>query len=265
MEPAESHHGTGSGFDAGTYGRSFADVYDEWYPAGPHTEAAVALLLALTDGAAADAGRPGRLLELGVGTGRLALPLAAAGRQVVGLDSSPEMLDLLRAKLGGSSTVQPVLGDLADPAAWPDGPFDAVVAAFNLVCNVADPEAQRSVFTSAAKVLAPRGALVVEAVLPAPWDGVERRLEVRSVTAEAVVLIATEADPSDGVVTGQHIELRDGDPVRLRPWRIRVAGTDELDRWADEAGLVLDARHADWEGSPFDPHGAGHVSVYRPR
>ena len=84
-----------------------------------------------------------------------------------------------------------------------------------------------------------------------------------SVTAESVVLIATEADPSDGVVTGQHIELRDGAPVRLRPWRIRVTGPDELDAWANEAGLVLGERRADWEGTPYDPHGAGHVSVYR--
>ena len=253
-DPSDAHE---PGFDAGTYGRSFADVYDEWYPAGPHTEAAVSFLLELT--AADDAGR---VLELGIGTGRLALPLAAAGRDVVGLDSSPEMLALLEDKAPG--VVHAVEGDLAEPAAWPEGPFDAVVAAFNLVCNLADPAAQRSVFSSAARVLSPTGSLVVEAVLPAPWDGVERRLEVRSVTSDSVVLIATEADPSDGVVVGQHIELRDGAPVRLRPWRIRVAGPEELDSWAAEAGLVLSARRADWEGTPYDPHGAGHVSVYRP-
>ncbi|MHB1138347.1 MAG: class I SAM-dependent methyltransferase [Microthrixaceae bacterium] len=256
MDRADARRDHEPGFDAGTYGRSFADVYDEWYPAGPHTEAAVSFLLELTAAPSA-----GRLLELGVGTGRLALPLAAAGRQVVGLDSSPEMLALLDTKSAGA--VHAVEGDLADPGAWPEGPFDAVVAAFNLVCNVADAAAQRSVFTSAARVLSPTGALVVEAVLPAPWDGVERRLEVRSVTAESVVLIATEADPSDGVVLGQHIELRDGEPVRLRPWRIRVARPEELDAWAADAGLVLAGRRADWEGSPYDPHGAGHVSVYR--
>ena len=250
----------GSGFDAGTYGRSFADVYDDWYPAGPHTDAAVATLRELTAGAA-----PARLLELGIGTGRLALPLAASGSEVVGLDSSPEMLELLERKLAASPDVRVrgVLGDLADAATWPAGPFDAVVAAFNLLCNLADAPAQRAVFATAAGVLSPDGVFAVEAVLPAPWEGVERRLEVRSVTAEAVVLIATEADPSDGVVIGQHIELRDGEPVRLRPWRIRVAEPPELDRWAAEAGLSLDQRWADWERHEYDPHGAGHVSIYR--
>jgi SAM-dependent methyltransferase len=252
--------GADDGFDAGTYGRSFADVYDDWYPAGPHTEAAVTTLRELTAGAA-----PARLLELGIGTGRLALPLADGGAEVVGLDSSPEMLALLDRKLDGApgGRVRGVLGDLADPATWPEGPFDAVVAAFNLLCNLADAQAQRRVFATAAGVLPPEGVFVVEAVLPAPWDGIERRLEVRSVTADAVVLIATEADPSDGVVIGQHIELRDGDPVRLRPWRIRVAEPSELDRWAAEAGLLLDQRWADWERHDYDPHGAGHVSVYR--
>jgi hypothetical protein len=85
---------------------------------------------------------------------------------------------------------------------------------------------------------------------------------VREVTADGVVLIATDADPDTGVVHGQHVELRDGEPVRLRPWRIRMAGPGTIDRWADAAGLRLAGRWADWEGTPFDRHGAGHVSLY---
>jgi hypothetical protein len=78
-----------------------------------------------------------------------------------------------------------------------------------------------------------------------------------------VVLIATDSDPATGVVIGQHIELVDGEPVRLRPWRIRVADPAELDRLAAVAGLELAERHADWSGTEFDPHGTAHVSVYR--
>jgi hypothetical protein len=138
-----------------------------------------------------------------------------------------------------------------------------VVAAFNLLFNLADADAQLALFTAAAAVLDPGGSLLVEAFLPAPLEVVERRLEVREVTAGSVVLIATDASPADGVVVGQHIELRDGEPVRLRPWRIRVATPEQIDDWARAAGLELVERHADWSGSAFDPHGTAHVSRYR--
>jgi SAM-dependent methyltransferase len=249
-------------FDAGTYGRSFADVYDRWYPADPDTDAAVARVASL---AGANTSTTGRVLELGVGTGRLAVPLAARGHEVVGIDSSEEMLGRLAANAAASGVdVRAVHGDVGDPAAWPQGPFDVVVAAFNLVFNLAEDGAQQRLFDAAAHVIDPSGSLVVEAFLPAPLEMDERRLEVRAVTVDSVVLIATDASADDGVVVGQHIELRDGEPVRLRPWRIRTAGTDQIDEWAATAGLVLTERHADWVGGAFDPHGTAHVSVYRP-
>jgi len=251
---------SGRGFDAGTYGRSFADVYDQWYPSDPDTDAAVRRVSDLASSPAPG----GRVLELGVGTGRLALPLVAAGHEVVGMDASAEMLEQLAAKADGAS-VRAVHGDVGDPDAWPDGPFAVVVAAFNLVFNLADATAQQQLFRAAAGVLDGDGSLLVEAFLPAPLEVVERRLEVRAVTADAVVLIATDASPADGVVVGQHIELRDGEPVRLRPWRIRVATPDQIDDWAERAGLELAERHADWAGREFDPHGTAHVSRYRLR
>lgn len=245
---------TAGGFDATTYGRSFADVYDDWYPAEADTEAAVAALCTL--------GAPGsRVLELGVGTGRLALPLAAAGRRVVGLDASAEMLARLAAKDPGG-TVTAVEADVADPAAWPDGPFQVVLAACNLLVNLADPAAQHRVVATAADRLAPDGVLVVETPVPAPLTGRERRLEVREVRSDAVVLIASDADAATGQVLGQHVELRDGEPVRLRPWRIRLVPVDEVDRWAHEAGLVTRHRWADWSGTAPGPDAERLISVY---
>lgn len=246
----------GDAFGPATYGRSFADVYDQWYPPDDETAAAVRRLSSL-----APAG--GSILELGVGTGRLALPLAGEGHVVVGFDASEEMLAQLRAKQVQGTSVRTALGDAGVPSDWPEGPFDLVVAAFNLVFNLVDRDAQARCFSAAAGVLAPGGRLVVETFLPAPLEERQRHLEVREVSADRVVLIATDADPSDGVVTGQHIELVDGAAVRLRPWRIRVATLQELDAFAADAGLVLEERHADWRGAPYDPHGAGHVSVYR--
>jgi SAM-dependent methyltransferase len=248
-------------FSATTYGRSFADVYDRWYPADDATTAAVARISEL-------AGPGGSVLELGVGTGRLAVPLAERGHTVWGVDASDEMLARLATNAAHLSpgSVVPLLGDLADPSAWPTTRVQVVVAAFNLVCNLTDPVAQAGLFASAAAVLAPGGHLVVETFLPAPVEHRERHLEVREVRADAVVLIASDTDPVAGVVTGQHIELRDGEPVRLRPWQLRLTTPGELDRWAADAGLDRVAVRSDWSA---DEPAAGHddvaarIAVYR--
>jgi SAM-dependent methyltransferase len=242
------------GFDSGTYGRSFADVYDRWYPDDDATAAAV-------DATAALAGSGGTVVELGVGTGRLALPLARRGHRVIGIDTSAEMLEVLSAK-DPDGSVRAVRGDVAESSSWPPEPVDVVLAANNLLCNLPDADRQRRCVSLAAGVLRPGGSLLVEAFLPAPVDRRERRLEVREVTATGVTLIATDAEPGTGVVTGAHVELIDGRPPRVRPWRIRTASVDEIDRWADAAGLELAGRSATWSGEPFDPHGAAHVSRY---
>lgn len=246
---------TSGGFDAGTYGRSFADVYDDWYPDPAGTASAV-------DRVAGLAGSGGTVLELGVGTGRLALPLAAAGCRVLGIDSSTEMLDRLRAK-DPAGTVTATAGDVADASAWPAGPVDLVLAANNLLLNLPDAGSQQRCVELAARHLRPGGVLVVEAVVPAALDRRQRHLEVREVTPASVVLIATDADPGTGVVQGQHVELRDGEPVRLRPWRVRPVDVAELDGWASAAGLGAPERTGGWDGSPFDPDGGWHVTCYR--
>lgn len=252
----DANESSSDGFDPATYGRSFADVYDAWYPGDATTTATVSFVSRLARSTGTE--RP-RALELGAGTGRLALPLAHAGIEVVGLDSSPEMLELLREKdVDGSVT--PVLGDVGDPTGWPDGPFDVVLAACNLICNVTDPSIQSACITGAAAHLRPGGYLVVEAFEPAPLEA-GRRLGVGEVRNDVLVLIASDTDVSTGVVVGQHVELRDGEPVRLRPWRIRVTTPAELDGWATAAGLVLVERSHRWGDVESD----GLVSVYRRR
>jgi SAM-dependent methyltransferase len=242
------------GFGAATYGDGFAEVYDRWYPADEATDAAVARISTL-------AGPGGRVLELGVGTGRLAVPLAAAGHVVVGLDASASMLGRLAANADHLGPAAPtgLLVDLASEDPWPAGPFDVVVAAFNLICNVVDPLAQARVFDRAAQALAPGGHLVVETFVTESPERRERHLELREVHADGVVLIASDTDPAAGIVTGSHIELRDGELPRVRPWRLRLTSPEELDRWATEAGFALDAVHADWNGTDA---GAGRVAYY---
>jgi SAM-dependent methyltransferase len=256
-------HGDGAdqdGFAADTYGRGFADVYDRWYPSDPATSAAVERISAL-------AGPRTAVLELGVGTGRLAVPLARSGHTVVGLDSSTEMLERLARNAEGVpfGSVQGQRIDLAGEDPWPPGPFAVVVAAFNLVCNLVDPFAQARLFERAAAVLDPGGHLVVETFLAAPLERRQRHLEVREVRADAVVLIASDTEPDSGIVTGSHIELRDGEPVRLRPWRLRLTAPDELDGWAAAAGLHRVAQWQDWDGTPHeqDASASTRIGVYR--
>lgn len=250
--------------DAATYGRSFADVYDEWYSDDVATESCVANLAEL-------AGPGGSVLELGVGTGRLAIPLARTGLSVTGMDSSPEMLAVLASKVedeaGGTGSasegpVRTVQGDAGDPAAWPEEAFDVVVAPTDLLLNLVEPGAQRRCVDLAAEHLRPGGHLVVEGALAEAVDHVERRLEVKEVSAERVLLIVTEGC-GDGTVAGSHVELRDGEPVRLRPWAVRPVSLSDLDDWSTAAGLELVSRDADWSATPFDPNGRSHVSTYR--
>lgn len=251
--------------DPSRYGEAFADVYDDWYADAFDTEGAVATLT--------DLAGPGPVLELGVGTGRLALPLAAAGLTVVGLDASPAMFEQLAAKPGAAG-VHTVLADMAEvgPAVAgaaasgdgiPSAGYRLVFCAYNTFLNLDTEEAQRRCLAGCADLLAPDGAVVIEAYVPAPPEGVPRTsLDVARVTTDAVVLTATEHDPVAQVVTGQHMELRDG-TVRLRPWRVRYLTPEQLDALAADAGLVLSARWQDWRGTPFDDDSDTHVSVYR--
>lgn len=240
--------------DPRRYGRSFADVYDEWYADVPTGE-----LVAFVE---ARVGAGGTVLELGVGTGRVALALAAAGFAMTGLDSSVEMLDLMRAKAGATAIVA-IEGDAADAACYPVGTQRVVLAVFNLLFNLTGPDQQSRCLAAAAGALTDDGIVVVEAFVPAPVDERRRDLVTRSVEPGRVVLIATDADPGSGLVNGSHIEITDGG-TRLRPWAIRVADHHELDRLANGAGLRLAERFEDFGGRPFvEGESTHHVSVYR--
>ncbi len=251
------------GYDATTYGERFADVYDDWYGSITDTEACVAALAAL----AREAGG-GPVLELGVGTGRLAVPLAAVGLAVTGVDSSPAMLARLADKPGGAD-VRAVLGDMtAPPAAEPtDGGTPApgyalAFVAYNTLFNLVDPADQLRCLTATAPLLAPGGRLVVEAFVPDVDGAADDAVVPRRVTADHVVLSVSRSDPSRQEVLGQYVDITESG-IRLRPWHIRWSTPGQLDEAAAAAGLALDRRWADWDATPFDGDAAAHVSIYR--
>lgn len=244
------------GYDAATYGDRFADVYDDWYDEPEVTSSAVAAVAAL---AAEVTSRGARLLELGVGTGRLALPLAAAGLSVTGLDASTEMLDRLRAKPGGDG-VRLATGDMAGPL--PDGPFDVALVARNTFFNLTTEGAQRACLAEVARVLTGGGRFIVEAFVPGDEPGPTSSVEVRAIAADRVLLFVDRHDPVAGEAWSSFVDITP-DGVRFRPCHVRYLRLDVLDAMADDAGLVLDRRWADWSGRAFDDDSAHHVSVFR--
>lgn len=248
------------GYGPATYGDGFADVYDDWYGGLAGLDDAVAALAALADG--------GRVLELGVGSGRLAVPLAATGTEVWGLDASPAMLDRLAAAPGGGR-VHAVLGDMADPRAAlaaagapPEGGFAVVALAFNTFLLLAAAEAQQRCIEACAGLLAPGGCLVIEAYVPAdPPADAETVLEPRAVELDRVVFTVSTHRPAEQVVHGQHVELRESG-IRLRPWVLRYLALDQLDDLAAGAGLRCRERWRSWDRQPFSEADPLHISVY---
>jgi SAM-dependent methyltransferase len=238
-------------FDAAAYGEGMADVYDDWY-ADLEVDEPVDALAALAGA--------GPVLELGVGTGRLALPLAARGLTVHGVDASAAMVARLKAK-PGSDAVAVTVGDMAGDE--PAGPFSLVFAAVNTFFGAfGRAEDQQACVTSVARRLTPGGRFVIEAFVPEP-DETGDGVRVRQLTADRVVLTITVTDVAAQTAHGQFVELVDGERVRLRPWSIRWCLPDELDAMAAAAGLELEHRWGGWRGEAFTADSPRHVSVWR--
>ncbi len=243
------------GYDSTSYGDGFADVYDEWYSDVTDVDATVTRMVEV-------AGAGGRVLELGVGTGRLAVPMARAGLEVTGVDSSEAMLSRLAARaLADDAPVATVCGDMVDEL--PDGPFDACLVAYNTIFNLLDDDAQRRCFRQVAARLRPGGRFVVEAIVPDEQAPAGRDVNVRSMTVDRVVLSVSDHRPDEQRTSGQFVEFTEAGGVRLRPWSIRWAAPGELDEMAADAGFRVERRDADMGGTPFDGDADHHVTVYR--
>jgi len=245
------------GYEASTYGDRFADVYDDWYGNVTDADACARRVAALV----AEHGG-GAVLELGIGSGRLALPLAALGIEVHGIDASDAMLEQLRAKPGGRALTLTV-GDMAELELVDPPPFAVVFVAFNTFFNLSTPAAQRRCLERVAALLAPEGLFVLEAFVPVESHNAPTGASVapRRITADEVVLSVSQHDADEQTVTGQHIHVTEAG-IRLRPWHLRYAYPDELDGMAEAVGLRLAWRHAGWDGRPFTADASVHVSAY---
>jgi SAM-dependent methyltransferase len=208
------------------------------------------------------AGEGGTALELGIGTGRVALPLAARGVRVHGIDASQAMVDRLREKPGGDQ-VQVILGDFADVSGV-DGRFRLIYVVFNTFFALLTQDDQVRCFSHVAVHLDPGGAFVIESFVPDPslFDR-GQRVSATRVEAERVQLDATRHDAATQQVTSQHV-LIGKEGIVLLPVQLRYAWPSELDLMARLAGLRLLARYGGWRREPFTSTSPTHISVYTP-
>jgi SAM-dependent methyltransferase len=237
-------------YDLATYGDRVAARYDELY-AGMAPGPAVAALAELAKG--------GRVLELGIGTGRIALPLAARGLDVSGIDASEAMVARLRAKPGGSE-VRVFSGDFAEVDA--EGAFALVFVVFNTFFALPSQEHQLRCFRNVAAHLVPGGVFVIEAFVPDPARFTQgQTLRTVRVEADHLVLEATRHDRAKQTLDSQIVTLAEAG-TRLYPVHLRYVWPTEMDLMAQLAGMRLRERWADWGGGAFSADSAQHVSIY---
>jgi SAM-dependent methyltransferase len=205
------------------------------------------------------------VLELGVGTGRLARALAMRGLTVWGVDSSAKMLERLARQPGGES-VHTVVSDITKlelPDAAPR--FGIVVAAFNTLFSLPTDDAQLACLQQASNVLTEFGSVILELHVPGapppPWTP---RYKIDMVTAEGAMLKVYEWWPDEELLVGEHRQVT-ASGVRSHPWRLHPLEVERLDALAATASLELVDRYASWDGQPFSPLSNRHVSIYRKR
>ena len=240
-------------YDPTEYGTHIAADYDEIYGMAFDTEGAVARLAELAG--------DGPVLELGVGTGRLALPLAARGLKVHGVDSSAEMLELLHAKPGGEA-VTTTLGDFSDVSVGRPAEFSLVVLAVNTIYALSSQVEQIRCFATAARHLAAGGCFVVEAWVPEMIPA-GLSLQPRLLSPGYVGLVIAEHDPARQILSTHQVVFGGETKVRVFPVVHRYAWPSELDVMARMHDFHLESRWQDWSCTPFGPLSRNHISVYR--
>jgi SAM-dependent methyltransferase len=238
-------------YAAETYGDRIADVYDEQYAhMGPEPE--VTFLASLAG--------DGPALELGIGTGRVALPLQARGVEVHGVDASVRMVEKLRAKPGGAS-IPVTIGNFADFELAER--FALVYVVFNTFYGLLTQDDQVRCFETVAAHLRPGGRFLVRGFVP-DLGRFRRGQSTHAVRVELddVRIDVSMHDPVAQIVRTQHVVLRESG-VQLFPVALRYVWPAELDLMARVAGLELEARHGGWRGEPFTADSDAHLSVYR--
>src|SRR5579864_5012072 len=238
-------------YDSSTYGERIADVYDEIASPATSADDAVEFLASV-------AGKR-RILELGVGTGRVAIPLAARGFKVYGIEASARMIEKMRAKRGGDA-IAVEIGDFAELKIG--GKFSLIYVIFNTLFMLQTQEQQVRCFSRVARHLSDDGVFVIEAFVPnqGMFDR-GQRVSVSSIENDRVKLDTSMHDRAMQTTRGAHV-LIGKNGIDVYPLKIRYAFPAELDLMARLAGMRLQARWAGWNREQFKAESGLHVSVY---
>ena len=227
-----------------------APRYDEVYEHLPDADTAAGTLARLT-------GRS-RALELGIGTGRIALRLAALGTEVHGVDLSEAMVAGLRRKPGGPG-IPVAMDDFADFSL--DARYDVVYVVFSTFFDLPTQDAQVQCFGSVARHLNAGGVFVIEAFVPDHARLARGNNVFWYVYGDVVRVDVSQSNIREQRVDARHIMISEAG-IELFSVHIRYAWPAELDLMARLAGLRLKERWADWAGSRFTSKSTAHVSVY---
>jgi SAM-dependent methyltransferase len=242
----------GVSYDPAAYGDHIAAVYDQWTSEMDPSEA-VAFLSSLVPGG-------GRVLELGIGTGRVALPLATRGLEVVGIDASRAMVERLRQKPGGQA-LEVHVGDFADVEV--EGVFALVAAVYSTFFSLPVQGEQLRCLCNIAAHLEPGGHLVLEAFVPDLGRFARHQsVSFRQVLDEGVWLDVARHDPVAQRIEAEHVILGPKGTT-VYPAHLRYVWPSELDALALAAGLEPVGRYGGFDRSAFTASSDHHVSVYR--
>jgi SAM-dependent methyltransferase len=236
------------------WSRETAERYDA-EEAGSSSAAALGPMLAFLAGLAGD----GRALEFAIGTGRVGVPLRERGVPVAGIELSPHMAAVLRRK-ADEDTLPVTIGDMATTVV--PGEFTLVYVVYNTITNLLTQDEQVECFRNAARHLAPGGRFVIELgvpplrFLPPGQLGVPFDVSQRHAAFDTFDLV-------EQILVSHHFTRDDDGRYRRDRSRQRYAWPAELDLMARIAGLELERRVADWDGTPFTQDSTKHISVWR--
>jgi trans-aconitate methyltransferase len=234
-----------------SFGEDLAGIYDEIAQRGDEAET-VAFLEELARG--------GPALELAIGTGRIALPLAARGIRVDGIDISAAMVAKLREKPRGDR-LNVTIGDFADVDV--EGEYRLIYVVFNTLFNLLTQDDQVRCFENVAGHLTDDGSFLVEAMVPNSFYRLQndQYVETEAIGIDSVRLDVARHDPVNQLLEESHVTLS-SKGVSLNPIVTRYAWPSELDLMARIAGLRLKGRWAGWKRQPFTSRSRRHVSAY---
>jgi SAM-dependent methyltransferase len=199
----------------------------------------------------------GAALELGIGTGRIALPLSRRGVRVSGIDLSPDMVAQLRAKLGGDE-IEVAIGDFATTTVG--GTFSVAYLVFNTIMNLTTQAWQVACFRNVAAQLKPGGCFVIEVNLP-DLQRLPRGETIRPFHVGSTHLGFDEYDVANQGLISHHYRMRDG-TLSAMSMPFRYVWPSELDLMAQLAGMQLRERWSGWQREPFTSESAKLVGVW---